>query len=165
MDSNLQKINSLHKKVRQEVIDTVEYINSKLLTGRSKMKVTYGYRSFEEQDALYAKGRTKPGPKVTNAKAGSSIHQYGLALDYCLVIDNKDISWDDLKDYDGDHVADWLEVAKEFIRRGWEWGGYWKSIVDKPHLQKTFGNSWQTLLTKYNKGQTFTENGIKYVNI
>jgi peptidoglycan LD-endopeptidase CwlK len=43
--------------------------------------LTFGYRSFDEQKALYAKGRTAPGPKVTNAPAGMSCHNYGIAVD------------------------------------------------------------------------------------
>lgn len=36
--------------------------------------MTEGYRTPERQSMLYAKGRTAPGPKVTNAKAGKSLH-------------------------------------------------------------------------------------------
>lgn len=43
--------------------------------------LTYGYRSFPEQAKLYFQGRTLPGPKVTNAPAGYSPHNYGIAVD------------------------------------------------------------------------------------
>lgn len=43
--------------------------------------VTEGYRSGARQDQLYAQGRTRPGEIVTNAKAGQSAHNYGLAVD------------------------------------------------------------------------------------
>ena len=36
--------------------------------------IVHTYRSHEEQDALYAIGRSEPGPKVTNAKGGESWH-------------------------------------------------------------------------------------------
>lgn len=41
-------------------------------------------RTAAEQDALYAKGRTKPGNIVTNAKGSSyrSQHQWGIAFDF-----------------------------------------------------------------------------------
>lgn len=42
---------------------------------------TYGYRSFPEQARLYFQGRTLPGPRVTNAGPGLSLHNYGLAVD------------------------------------------------------------------------------------
>lgn len=41
-----------------------------------------GLRSFEEQDELYAHGRTRPGPVVTQARGGLSFHNYGLATDW-----------------------------------------------------------------------------------
>lgn len=44
-----------------------------------------GFRSFEEQLALFAQGRTKPGRIVTKAKPGESYHNYGLAFDWVPV--------------------------------------------------------------------------------
>ena len=46
-------------------------------------------RTAAEQDALYAKGRTKPGNIVTNAKGSSykSQHQWGIAFDFYLKMD------------------------------------------------------------------------------
>lgn len=41
-----------------------------------------GFRSFQEQSALYAQGRTKAGKIVTKAKPGESYHNYGLAFDW-----------------------------------------------------------------------------------
>lgn len=43
--------------------------------------VLHGYRSIEEQNALYAQGRTAPGKRVTNAKGGQSAHNFGMAID------------------------------------------------------------------------------------
>jgi len=43
--------------------------------------VVSGLRTSSEQEALYAQGRTTPGHIVTNAKAGESMHNYGLAVD------------------------------------------------------------------------------------
>jgi len=51
-----------------------------LLKG-SNIRVTQGLRSWGEQEALYAQGRTLPGPKVTNAMPGYSWHNFGLAVD------------------------------------------------------------------------------------
>lgn len=49
------------------------------------IRVTSGFRSIEEQNKLYAQGRTTKGKIVTNAKGGESMHQYGIAFDYCFV--------------------------------------------------------------------------------
>lgn len=44
---------------------------------------TLGFRTYDEQNQLFAKGRTLPGPKVTRARAGESQHNFGLAIDFC----------------------------------------------------------------------------------
>ena len=36
------------------------------------VEVVQGLRTYKEQDELYAKGRTKPGPIVTQARGGQS---------------------------------------------------------------------------------------------
>jgi len=48
------------------------------------IKLVSGYRSFEEQDKLYAQGRTERGNIVTNAKGGESMHNFGASIDYCF---------------------------------------------------------------------------------
>ena len=50
-----------------------------------KMRGTSGYRSLADQAAFYAKGRTQPGPKVTNAPPESSAHNWGCAADFVFV--------------------------------------------------------------------------------
>ena len=49
-----------------------------------KIQIGETLRTKEEQDALYAQGRTKPGKIVTNAKGSSysSFHQWGTAFDF-----------------------------------------------------------------------------------
>lgn len=156
------RINLLHPKVRDEVTKIINEANA-ALTKHSQVRIVQGLRTIEEQDGLYALGRTKPGKRVTNAKGGSSFHNYGLAIDFCLLIDGKEISWDMAKDYDEDKKADWTEVVEIFKKYGWEWGGNWSSIKDYPHFQKVFGNSWQTLLDRY-KNKDFVPN-TRYVRI
>ena len=43
--------------------------------------VAQGLRTYAEQDALYAQGRTAPGHIVTNARGGYSNHNFGCAVD------------------------------------------------------------------------------------
>ena len=135
--STQERIKLLHPALRDEVTKLVEEAN-KRLTSHSHVRIIQGLRTIEEQNGLYAQGRTKPGPIVTNAKGGSSYHNYGLAIDFCLIIDNKEVSWSVSKDYDGDGMADWMEVVKVFKDAGWTWGGDFKSIKDMPHFEKTF---------------------------
>lgn len=159
------RIAKLHPSVRAEVTKLIDQINDTVLTGRAKVRIAQGLRTFAEQDALYAQGRTKPGAKVTNAKGGQSIHNYGTAIDIVLIIDGKTASWDTKTDWDGDKIADWMEVVDVFKKNGWDWGGDWKSFKDMPHFEKRGVNDWRTLLTKYNAGQVFVDNGEKYVKL
>ncbi len=129
------------------------------------LRFAYTLRTFQEQDLIFQQGRTRPGAIVTWARPGQSYHNYGLALDICLISpDGKMASWDTLKDFDGDGVSDWMEVVKVFKSYGWEWGGDWaKPKQDTPHFQKTFGYNTATLLDKFKKSDFIP--GTKYVSI
>ncbi|MGR6764442.1 M15 family metallopeptidase [Paenibacillus sp. T2-29] len=104
--------------------------------------ITQGLRTIAEQNALYAQGRTKPGLKVTNAKGGTSYHNFGVAVDFALLLpDGRSVSWDTKRDGNTDRKADWLQVVAIAKELGFEWGGDFKSIADMPHFQMTFGLS------------------------
>ncbi len=145
MDTPTQnQIAKLHPSVRDEITKIIQDCDA-TLTGKAKVRITQGLRTFAEQDALYAIGRTKPGKKVTNAQAGKSIHNFGFAVDICMIIDKKVASWDTTKDWDNDQVADWFECVKIFAKQGWEWGGNWKTFKDLPHFDKRGFNDWRKL--------------------
>lgn len=115
-------------------------VNANARLTKYKMKITHAFRSFAEQNALFAQGRTKPGNKVTNARGGQSMHNYGLAIDICLITpDGKKAVWDTKSDFDKDGKADWMEVVEEAKKLGFEWGGDWKSFYDAPHFEMTGG--------------------------
>ena len=128
----LQRIQTMHPKLRAELLTIYGEIQA---TGVN-VRFTHTLRTFAEQDALYAIGRTKPGKKVTWAKSGASWHQWGLAVDFCLLLPDKTVSWDMNKDMDFDKIKDWVEVVGIFKRHGWEWGGDFVGKFDGPHLEK-----------------------------
>jgi peptidoglycan L-alanyl-D-glutamate endopeptidase CwlK len=90
-----------------------------------RIRIISCLRTYEEQDELYAKGRTKPGPKVTNARGGYSNHNFGIAFDIGVFEGQK---------YLPDSVK-YKAVGVLGTDLGLEWGGNWKSIVDQPHYQ------------------------------
>lgn len=154
----IERIKKLHPKLRNEVMHMYLAQIVPALSGKAICRFAYTLRTDAEQDALYAQGRTKLFDakgnrlaKVTNAKGGQSIHNYGFALDIVLLVDNNNdgiyeaASWDTIKDFDKDGVSDWMEVISIFKKNGWVWGGDWKSFKDKPHVEKTFGHTWRTL--------------------
>lgn len=150
-----QRIQLLHPKIRKEVGDLLDFVNTSVLTGKAKARITSTLRSFAEQTALYNQGRTAAGQIVTNAKAGQSNHNFGLSFDFALIVDtNNDgiydaTSWSTVIDYDGDKIADWMEVINLYKKHGYESGSDWKSIKDFPHIQKTFGLSVAQCYAKY----------------
>lgn len=91
-----------------------------------------GYRSPARQSELYAQGRTKGGPRVTNARAGESLHQYGLAADIVLRIDGA-WSWST----DGQHRGLWSRLHAIAADEGLE-----PLSFELPHLQLA-GWTWQ----------------------
>ena len=86
-------------------------------------KVTSGSRTKEEQAALYAQGRTKPGQVVTWTL--KSRHIGGRAIDLTL-FSGKNPVWDS-KHYDRAG-----QIGKEL---GLVWGGDWKRTKDRPHFE------------------------------
>lgn len=107
--------------------------------------ITDGIRPVEEQNELYAEGRSVGGDVVTNARGGESYHNYGLAIDYALRKPGGKIIWDTEYDGNGNGRADWLEVAELAKDLGFEWGGDWERFPDYPHLQMDFDLSIEEL--------------------
>lgn len=139
---SIPRVQLLHPKVRAEVVVIIDYLES-AWPANTKIRIVQGLRTIEEQNALYAKGRTTPGPKVTNARGGKSYHNYGLAIDYVIMVGGA-LDWN--------HPLN-KEVIAAFKSKGWKWGGEFKSIVDKPHFEKSFGFTVSQLLAKYKPGR------------
>jgi peptidoglycan LD-endopeptidase CwlK len=97
-------------------------------------QISHGMRTYAQQNALYAQGRTKSGSKVTNARGGYSNHNFGLAVDYFLTSeDGSKAIWT--------VNSDWKHVAAIAKSLGFSWGGDWTSFRDYPHLEMTGGLS------------------------
>lgn len=154
----LDRIELLHPALREEAKQIYAEICERL-TGRATCRFAYTLRTFAEQDALY-----NQKPKVTKAKGGQSYHNYGLAVDIVLLLnDSKVASWDTVTDFDGDGLADWQEAVYVFGLFGWDWGGNWKTFPDKPHFQKTFGLTISECLNRHNSGQVI--GGTNYIKL
>jgi hypothetical protein len=103
----------------------VELLLQDLLSAQLPFKVFEGFRSPNRQRELYSQSRSKPGPKVTNADAWSSMHQYGVAADFVLYIDGK-WSWDD----SGERKKWWQQLHKLAAKHGLQ-----PLSWELPHLQ------------------------------
>lgn len=133
-----RRIDGLHPEVRAVASQFVQRVEQEL---GIQLRVTDGFRSFDEQDALYAQGRNgNPGPIVTNARGGQSYHNYGLAFDVVELRPDGNVSWD----------TDWEGIGRIGEAMGLEWGGRWTGLVDRPHFQLDHGLSTAQLRERVN---------------
>jgi peptidoglycan L-alanyl-D-glutamate endopeptidase CwlK len=97
--------------------------------------ITSTYRSNEEQAALYAQGRTKPGAIVTNARPGDSYHNWRCAFDVVPLRNGKPV-WG-TSGPDGDL---WRKIGEMGEAVGLEWAGRWTGkLREMAHFQYTGG--------------------------
>lgn len=126
-----EKVNQLNNSrlllVNPKLREKVEQILEMAKMGGFTLLITQGLRTFAEQNELFAQGRSRSGAVVTNAKGGNSYHNYGLAVDFCFIIDGQP-SWNE-KLYS--RIGHWAYLVDL------DWGGNWKTIKDFPHVQLT----------------------------
>jgi len=97
-------------------------------TGR-KWIITDGRRTMAAQRAIYAQGRTKPGKVVSNAPAGASAHNYGLAADLAPLMEmTSQIDWAAPRSL-------WKQMANIAVEMGLTAGYYFRTIFDAPHVE------------------------------
>jgi peptidoglycan LD-endopeptidase CwlK len=108
-----------------------------LLAARAQGIMAYPFEAFRpntRQEMLFNQGRIVPGEIVTQAKAGFSWHNYGLAAD--IVFDASPapgIQWSWVEA----HAGDYDKLAVILMKEGLEWLG--NTLHDKPHFQLTMG--------------------------
>nr|WP_233522936.1 M15 family metallopeptidase [Peribacillus saganii] len=142
---NLPKVTELHPEVAEKKDLLVKRAAEQGIT----ILITSDFRSIEEQNKLYEKGRSLPGNIVTYARGGESLHNFGLAIDFAILIKEGTASWDMNRDGNGNGKADWMEVVSIAKELGFEWGGDWNGFKDYAHLEINFGYS----LWELQKGQ------------
>ena len=129
-----RRLKQLHPFIQKDAEKFIDLVQASLGV---TLRITSGLRTFAEQDALYAQGRTAEGRKVTNAQAGDSYHNYGLAFDVVEIRDGQAI-WE---------TEHWEMIGVHGEDCGFEWGGRWINFKDRPHFQKTFGLTTAELKT------------------
>lgn len=102
-----------------------------------RLRVTYGLRTLDEQAVLYAQGRTAPGKVVTQAKPGSSPHNYAAAIDVVFLTTDGKVDWN----------GPWKAIGAVGEKLGLVWGGNFKTFVDRPHFEWAH---WRDLRAKAN---------------
>lgn len=143
IDKSRDRMGKVHPAVERRVIQLIEQAHKEGIA----VMMTSGFRSFYQQALLYGQGRPwytydgkkvgRSGSRVTNAKPGQSVHNYGLAVDFALVNSHGNPYWTFNKD--------WKRVAAIGKKLGFMWGGDWTSFTDYPHLDLCGGLGWREL--------------------
>lgn len=109
--------------------------------------ISQGLRSKDEQNRLFAQGRTTPGIIVTHTPYPQSLHNWGVAFDFAILDKDGHADWDNIEAF--------KLVGKLGKYLGLVWGGDWTGdSIDRPHFQlKTF--TYNSLRVTYKTPENF----------
>lgn len=122
------------EQVHPQLADLIRQLDESLLQQGIVIRVVQGLRTWGEQDALYQQGRTKPGKIVTEAPAGHSWHNFGLAVDVTPSTQGPGQPYN--PDWNSSH-PNWKTMESIGVSLGLVSGATWRSIPDAPHFQLT----------------------------
>ena len=109
LDVSMQRINTLNPKL----ISSATKVFEKCHRDKIPVYIVWGSRSIAEQDFMFRFGRTVPGNILTTSRGGYSAHNYGMALDFCLLFDKELMSWEDV--YPRSYWRNkWLRVVRYY---------------------------------------------------
>jgi peptidoglycan LD-endopeptidase CwlK len=148
--SNEEAIRRAHPAIREMIR---QFINRTAESGITIL-IYFVDRSFDLQNELFQRpfnGKDDDGDgfvdeadeKVTNAKAGQSYHNYALAID---VVETKNgvALWKN---------PNWTKIGEIGESVGFEWGGRWTKLLDRPHFQFPKGTNYRYLLGLWKAGK------------
>ena len=121
------------KLIHSGIIDAMETMDAAFYKEfpNDVLRITRAFCTWSEQDALYQKGRTTPGPIVTNAPAGYSYHEFGSAVD---VVPLSVVHSVYQPDWNVEHPI-WKWILNKGLELKFTEGACFHSIKDNPHLQ------------------------------
>ena len=130
----MSKLDTLKPEFKTIILDVITQVS--VATGLDWIPISCR-RTIQEQNDLYAQGRTEAGSIVTKAKGGQSPHNFGLACD-CAPIKSGSVWWNAPQGYWDTYGA----IAKS---HGLTWGGDFHSIQDNPHCEMPTWKEQQAL--------------------
>lgn len=150
-DVVMRGIDKLHPELQVCVNKFLEECKSRGLD----VCITETLRTQEEQEALYAQGRTTSGKIVTNCRGFQSPHCWGVAFDFCRNVKGREY---DNSDKFFDYVGEIAKTIFDDTEYDLFWGGDFKTFVDKPHIEiKKYlpNNSTNWLIDNYGTPEEF----------
>lgn len=119
---------------------------ARILAAGFDARIISGTRTWAQQDALFRQGRYgNPGPVVTRARGGQSLHNFGIAWDIGLFTAT------------GGYLTDAAPYARAAVQGrapDVEWGGDWTGFPDPSHYQLATGRSLAVLRQRFGAGQS-----------
>lgn len=129
-----RNLDDLAPELRIKCLDTIHACKQASID----LAIICTYRSADEQDQLYAQGRTIRGPVVTNARGGQSAHNQAVngkpasaAFDCVPIVNGKPVwsTW-------GSDKQLWQTIGRIGKAQGLIWAGDWKGhLVEYGHFQ------------------------------
>lgn len=119
-DTSEERLSQVHPELSRRIHQLADLLSFPII-------ITQGLRTYQQQDALYAQGRTTPGKVVTEAKGGYSMHNFGMAVDVAPLNEDGSVDWNDKS-------AQWQEILDKAPSCGLAEGAQWRSFPDMPHL-------------------------------
>lgn len=116
-------LSALHPFFRDRITALINSCKSKGI----ELAIVETYRTHAKQHEYKTMGK-----KYTSSGAGSSKHQYGLAIDVVPIVDSVAI-WN--------NVALWRKIGMAGEKLGLRWGGRWRKPYDPGHFEWTGGLS------------------------
>ena len=135
-------IRTLHPKAQRAAREFLTAVRGTGVDAR----IISGTRTYEEQDALYKRGRFgDTSPRVTNARGGQSNHNFGIAWDIGIFEAGKYLT-----------TKTPYKSAAPFRPPSVEWGGDWATFPDLPHYQLGVGGATiADIRASFEKGEPF----------
>ena len=112
--------------------DKIRAMAAQLESEGTVIRVTQALRTAEQQNELYAQGRTVPGNIVTNCRGGFSYHNFGLAVDCVPSLPGNTY----IPDWNASHPT-WKRMEEIGQSLGLTVGANWRTFPDAPHFQLT----------------------------
>jgi peptidoglycan L-alanyl-D-glutamate endopeptidase CwlK len=132
---SVSRINTLDSRL----VHSAMKVFDKCMRNRIALYIVWGKRSDEEQELLFRYGRDIPGSILTTRRGGHSAHNYGMALDFCLLQDAHMMTWEDC--YPRTYWRQkWWKVVQYFEEEGWEAGWRWPSF-EPGHVENLLGKT------------------------
>lgn len=129
------------QKAARKFMDLAQSVNL-----GATVKIISGTRTYREQAAIFAQGRTRPGKIVTKAGPGQSNHNFGVAWDVGFFEGVEYI--DDPKPYRS--LGEMITTKGNGI----EWGGLWR-FIDLPHYQIRTGRELADVRRHFEAGTAY----------